>query len=275
MLVSTNLRNWGLGSDPKTMVECAALAEKAGLHTLWVNERLSTPEGMGWPQEDGGRYLDCLMALTFLAAHTSSIQLGTGVLNVPYRLPFQLVKQVASLQDLSANRFRFGIGVGWYETEFEVIGVPYRQRGKMTDAALRLFHDAFANDAVSINGFEFPMLPRPSRPPVYVGGASEAALKRTVDYGDGWIAAGKTPQEITEPRDRLYELAEAAGKPKPAVIAMKTLPLEDPGAAVEMAQAYAAAGCDEVVHAGGYPTTSAYAERIAILAERVMPAVAS
>jgi alkanesulfonate monooxygenase SsuD/methylene tetrahydromethanopterin reductase-like flavin-dependent oxidoreductase (luciferase family) len=71
---------------------------------------------MGWSNEDGGRYLDCLMALTFIAARTTRIQLGTGVLNVPYRLPLQLIKQVATLQDLSGNRFRFGVGVGWYET---------------------------------------------------------------------------------------------------------------------------------------------------------------
>lgn len=274
MLVSTNLRNWGMGSEPNTMTECALLAENAGIDTIWVNERLSTPAGMGWSEEDGGRYLDCLMALTFIAARTERIRLGTGVLNVPYRLPFQLIKQVATLQDLSANRFRFGVGVGWYETEFQVLGVPYRQRGKLTDAALKLIHDAFENDTVTINDAEFPVLPRPVRPPVYVGGASDAALKRTVEYGDGWIAAGKSPEEIVAPRDRLFEMAAAAGKPQPRIIAMKTLPLDDVGAAVEMAQAFAAVGCDEFVHAGEYPDTAAYAQRIETIAERIIPKVA-
>ena len=274
MLVSTNLRNWGMGSEPNTMTECALLAENAGIDTIWVNERLSTPAGMGWSEEDGGRYLDCLMALTFIAARTERIRLGTGVLNVPYRLPFQLIKQVATLQDLSANRFRFGVGVGWYETEFQVLGVPYRQRGKLTDAALKLIHDACENDTVTINDAEFPVLPRPVRPPVYVGGASDAALKRTVEYGDGWIAAGKSPEEIVAPRDRLFEMAAAAGKPQPRIIAMKTLPLDDVGAAVEMAQAFAAVGCDEFVHAGEYPDTAAYAQRIETIAERIIPKVA-
>jgi probable F420-dependent oxidoreductase len=274
MLVSTNLRNWGIGSEPHTMLECATYAESAGIDTVWVNERLSTPPGMGWPAEDGGRYLDCLMALTYIAARTERIQLGTGVLNVPYHLPFQLVKQVASLQDLSAGRFRFGIGVGWSETEFQVLGVPYRQRGKLTDAALELFHDAFANDEITVNGAAFPVLPRPARPPVYVGGSSEVALQRTVAYGDGWIAAGKTPEEITGLKNRLFELAEQAGKPRPVIIAMKTLPLEDVGAATDMALAFAAAGCDEFVHAGGYADASAYRHRIDVLAERIIPAVA-
>jgi probable F420-dependent oxidoreductase len=274
MLVSTNLRNRGIGSEPQTMLECAAYAESANIDTLWVNERLSTPSGMGWPAEDGGRYLDCLMALTFIAARTERIKLGTGVLNVPYHLPFQLVKQVATLQDLSAGRFRFGIGVGWYETEFQVIGVPYRERGKQTNAALKLLHDAFANDNIVVNGAEFAVLPRPARPPVYVGGGSDAALQRTVNLGDGWIAAGKTPEEIAEPKARLFELADKAGKPPPSIIAMKTLPLEDINAAIEMAQAYAAVGCDEVVHAGGYPDVAAYRERVDLLAERIIPAVA-
>ena len=272
MLVSTNLRNWGIGSEPDTMLECATYAESAGIDTIWVNERLSTPAGMGWPAEDGGRYLDCLMALTFIAARTERIKLGTGVLNVPYHLPFQLVKQVATLQDLSAGRFRFGVGVGWYETEFQVICVP--DRGKQTNATLKLFHEAFENDNIVINGAEFPVLPRPARPPVYVGGASEAALKRTVAYGDGWIAAGRTPEEIAAPKARIFELAEQAGKPRPAIIAMKTLPLEDVGAATEMAQAFAAAGCDEFVHAGGYADAAAYRQRIDVLAQRIIPAVA-
>ena len=274
MLVSTNLRNWGIGSEPNVMLECAMYAESAGIDTVWVNERLSTPAGMGWPAEDGGRYLDCLMALTFIAARTERIRLGTGVLNVPYHLPFQLVKQVATLQDLSAGRFRFGVGVGWYETEFQVIGVPFRERGKQTNAALKLFHEAFENDNIVVNGAEFPVLPRPVRPPVYIGGGSEAALKRTVKFGDGWIAAGKMPEEIAEPKARLFELADQADKPRPAIIAMKTLPLEDIDAATDMAQAYAAAGCDEVVHAGGYADVAAYRHRVDVLAERIIPAVA-
>lgn len=274
MLISTNLRNWGIGSEADTMLACAMYAEASGIDTIWVNERLSTPAGMGWAPDDGGRYLDCLMALTYIAARTDRIRLGTGVLNVPYHLPFQLVKQVATLQDLSAGRFRFGVGVGWSETEFTVLGVPYRERGKQTNAALKLFHEAFANDHIMVNGTEFPVLPRPPRPPVYVGGASEAALKRTVEYGDGWIAAGRSPEEIVAPRARIFELAEAAGKPRPAIIAMKTLPLDDVAAAIEMAQAFRAVGCDEFVHAGAYDDASVYRQRIDTLAHRIIPAVA-
>jgi probable F420-dependent oxidoreductase len=274
MLISTNLRNWGMGSEPGTMLECAAHAEDAGLDTIWNNDRLCAPVGMGLPEADSTRFLDCLMALSFVAARTDRIRLGTAVLNLPYRRPYQLVKQVASLQDLSAGRFRFGIGVGWYETEFEVLGVPYKKRGKLTDSALELYNDAFENDTVSINDAEIVALPRPSRPPVYVGGMSDAALKRAVDFGDGWMPAGMTPEEIDASKAKLLELAAEAGKPPPTIVAMKTLPLEDPPAAVAMAQAYAEAGCVEFVHAGGYPDATAYRKRVDLLANKIIPAVA-
>lgn len=273
MRISTNIRNWGDGSEARTLIECVQAAEAGGIGTVWVNDRLSTPANRGWKPTDGGRYLDPLMTLTFLASVTERVSLGTGVLNVPYRLPFQMVKQVATLQDLSGGRLRFGVGVGWYETEFQVLGVPYAERGKRTDQALALLHDAFANDTVTLNGAELPVLPRPPRPPIYVGGSSEAALKRVVRSGDGWIAAGMMPDQLVTPRARLAELAEEAGKPLPTLIAMKTLPLEDTDAAIELARAYAEVGVDEVVHADGYPDAVAYRRRIDALAELIIPSV--
>ena len=273
MLISTNIRNWGLGSDPSTLIECAKLAEAGGIAAVWVNDLFSTPSARGWNADDGGRFLDPLMTLTFLASATERIHLGTGVLNIPYRLPFQLVKQAATLQELSGGRFRLGVGVGWNETEFQALDVPYRERGKRTNAGLALLHEAFTNDSVTINGATLPALPRPARPPIYVGGMTDAALRRVIEFGDGWLASGLTPEEIGTPMAKLAELAEQAGKPTPITIAMKTLPLDDVSAAVDMAQGYAAAGCAEISHGDGYPDTAAYQRRIELLAERIIPSV--
>jgi len=273
MRISTNIRNWGDGSEADTLLDCVRAAEEGGISTVWVNERLSTPAGRGWKPQDGGRYLDPLMTLAFLASATKRISLGTGVLNVPYRLPFQLVKQVATLQDLSAGRLRLGVGVGWYETEFQVLGVPFTERGKRTDDALALLYDAFCNDTLTVNGAELPVLPRPARPPIYVGGSSRAALRRAIRFGDGWIAAGKTPEELVAPMADLKSFAEEAGKSTPTVIAMKTLPLDDIDAAIALAGAYADAGVEEIVHADGYPNAESYRRRIEALVERVIPAL--
>ncbi len=273
MLISTNIRNWGPGSDPRTLIECVKLAEAGGIHTVWVNDLFSTPSARGWSPDDGGRFLDPLMTLTFLANATERIQLGTGVLLIPYRRPLQLIKQVATLQELSGGRFRLGVGVGWNETEFQALGIPYKERGKRTDAGLALLHEAFANDSVTLNGAKLPALPRPARPPIYVGGMTDAALRRVVKFGDGWLASGLTPEEIGAPMARLAEWAEQAGKPTPITIAMKTLPLDDVTAAVDMAQGYAAAGCAEVSHGDGYPDAAAYRRRIDILVERIIPSV--
>ncbi len=271
MRISTNIRNWGDGSEAGTLLEAVKAAEAGGIGTVWVNDRLSTPAGRGWQPGDGGRYLDPLMTLSYLASVTDRISLGTGVLNLPYRLPFQVVKQVATLQDLSHGRFRFGVGAGWYETEFKVLGVAYAERGRRTDEALALLHEAFSRDTVTVNGAELPVLPRPARPPIYVGGSSEAALKRVVRFGDGWIAAGMTPEAMAAPIARLRELADQAGQPEPEIIAMKTLPLEDTEAALALVAAYAEIGVDEVVHAGGYPDAEAYRRRIDRLAEKIIP----
>jgi alkanesulfonate monooxygenase SsuD/methylene tetrahydromethanopterin reductase-like flavin-dependent oxidoreductase (luciferase family) len=151
--------------------------------------------------------------------------------------------------------------------------VPYKKRGKMTDEALALLHEAFTNDSVTVNGATLPVLPRPPRPPIYVGGHSAAALKRVIEYGDGWIAAGMSAEEIAVPRQQLFELAESAGKQRPIVIAMKTLPLDDINAAIDMANGFAEAGCEEFVHASGYPDAAAYRQRIETLVEKIIPRV--
>lgn len=273
MRISTNIRNWGEGSEAATLIDAVRAAENAGIGTVWVNDRLSTPAGRGWQPSDGGRYLDLMMTLSFLASVTTRIGLGTGVLNLPYRLPFQVVKQAVTLQDLSNGRFRFGVGVGWYETEFKVLGVPYAERGPRTDDALAMLHKAFASGMVSVDDAQLPVLPRLARPPIYVGGGSNAALKRVIRFGDGWIAAGLTPEQLAPRVEQLNELAEQAGKPAPQVIAMKTLPLPEVDAAIELIGAYEAAGAHEVVHADGYPDTHAFRRRVALLAERIIPSV--
>ena len=251
------------------------MRKDGGISTVWVNDLLSTPAAKGWSAADGGRFMDPLITLSFLAGRTNQINLGTGILIVPCRPAVQQYKEIATLQELSGGRFRFGVGVGWNENEFQALGIPYTERGKRTNETLALMTEAFASDEITVNGAILPALPRPPRPPFYIGGMTDVALRRVIEFGDGWLASELMPDQIAKPMARLSELAEEVGKPTPITIVMKTLPLDDVNEAIEMAQAYAEAGCDEISHGDGDPDAATYRRRIEILAEKVIPSVAT
>jgi probable F420-dependent oxidoreductase len=185
------LRNMGPSSQPETLVSCAREAEAAGIDDLWVTDHLAIPPDDA--EGSGGRYLDPLATLAYLAGVTSRIGLGTGVLNLPYRPPLPTAKQIATVQELSGGRLRLGVGLGWMHAEFRALGVDRRRRGRLTDETLAFLRQCFAADDVVAHGQPFLFLPRPAPPPIFVGGSPPHALTRTVRYGDGWIqGAGET-----------------------------------------------------------------------------------
>ncbi len=163
------LRNMGPQSTPQVVLACARAAEAAGLDDLWVADHIAIPPDNA--EGSGGRYLDPLATLAFLAGATTRIALGTGVLVLPYRPPLATAKWVATIQELSGGRLLFGVGVGWMEPEFRALGVPYAKRAAITDATLEFLRRCFERDEVEANGQPFLFLPRPARPPIIVGGA--------------------------------------------------------------------------------------------------------
>src|SRR5713226_10162895 len=127
-----------------TIRTCAAAAESLGYDALFVSDHLCIP-----PDEtegSGGRYLDVLATLAYLAGATDRIRLGVSVLVVPYRPAVLTAKQVATIQELSGERMILGVGVGWMKREFEALGVEKRMRGRLTDETLAVFHHLFAAD---------------------------------------------------------------------------------------------------------------------------------
>ena len=194
MLVELGIavRSMGPQSRPELLLACVRAAEDAGLADVWVQDHLAIPPDDA--EGSGGRYLDPLTALAWIAGQTSRIGLGTGVLNLPYRPALPTAKAIATVQELSGGRLRLGVGVGWMEPEFRALGVPRRERGRRSDAALDFLHRAFADDVVVENGQPFLFLPRPARPPIYVGGNGEPALRRAARYGDGWFPMGGDPK---------------------------------------------------------------------------------
>ncbi len=265
------VRNMGPQSTRGTLVDCARAAEQAGIDHLWVADHIAIPPDQS--EGSGGRYLDPLATLAFLAAATDRIRLGTGVLVLPYRPPLATAKWLATIQELSGGRLLFGVGAGWMEPEFQIVGASRERRGAITDQTLEFVHRCFAADEVVEAGQPFLFLPRPKRPPIYVGGAGRAVLRRTARFGEGWMPIGGDPVKLASSIGELAKLFADAGKPAPEVIALTTLPLDDPEKAADRARALARAGVTGLVHTSRYDTAAEFARNAELLATRIRPAL--
>ena len=273
MKLGLYLRNMGPQSTRTTLIECARAAEAAGVDDLWVADHIAIPPDDA--DGSGGRYLDPLATLAYLAGVTTRIHLGVGVLVLPYRPMLATAKWVATIQELSSGRLLLGVGAGWMAAEFRAVGVDRTQRGKITDTTLEFLNRCFASDEVELNGQRFLFLPRPKRPPIFVGGAAPHALKRTVRYGDGWMPMGSDPDALRPLIAQLREMATAAGKPAPEVALLTTLPLDDPPRAGDRARAFAEIGVTRLIHAWRYPDAATFVGAAERLMNHVRPALPS
>jgi len=271
--IGAYLRNMGPQSTRAILLACARAAEAAGLDDLWVADHIAIPPDDA--EGSGGRYLDPLATLAFLAGATERIALGTGVLVLPYRPPLATAKWVATIQELSAGRLLLGVGIGWMEAEFRAVGVARRDRAAVSDDTLAFLRQCFASDEVEANGQRFLFRPRPPRPPIIVGGAAPHALRRAARFGDGWMPMGKEPEALRADVALLRELMAAAGNPAPEVVVLTGLPLGDPAAAVARARAYAEVGATRLVHAARYEDADGFRRAVDVLATHVAPALRS
>ncbi len=244
MKLGVVVRNMGPQSRPDLLVTCARAAEDAGLESLWVTDHIAIPPDDA--EGSGGRYLDPLATLAFLAGHTRRIRLGTGVLILPYRPPLPTAKWIATVQELSGGRLLLGVGVGWMKPEFRALGVDRSRRGAQSDEVLGFLNRCFAQDEVELHGQPFLFRPRPPRPPIFVGGAPPHALERAARFGDGWMPMGGEPEALADPIRRLRERAPGA-----EVVLMTALPLDDAGRAADRIAAFAEVGVTRIVAGTG------------------------
>jgi probable F420-dependent oxidoreductase len=210
----------GATSYPEALVNVAQAAEAAGLDSLWAGEHIVLPDS-STRMPPTYRYLNPLLVLTFVAAHTRTIRLGTGVLLLPQHQPLILAKELATLDVLSGGRVIVGIGVGWAEEEYEALGVPYRERGARADeylAAMRAIWSeekpAYHGKYVSFQGVQaYPHPVQQPTPPIVIGGRAPSVLRRTVEQANGWYGFAL---DLEETADILAELREVAGRyPRP------------------------------------------------------------
>jgi len=187
--------------------------EKSAIDSVWFSERLSSPLPLPEP----------ITAMAAIAARTSRLKFGPSVLITPFRSPVMAARELAMIDYLSNGRMlpAFGIGVE-QEREFLAAGVPFKERGRRTDEAIAIMRRCWEEDEVTFAG-EFwrldriTVLPRPvQRPfPLWIGGNSEAAMRRAGRLGDGWIPSFITPGRLAEGVKRTQEFAGAAGREVP------------------------------------------------------------
>ncbi|NRA08887.1 MAG: TIGR03619 family F420-dependent LLM class oxidoreductase [Myxococcales bacterium] len=265
MKLGVAVRSMGPQSRPEVLLECVRAAEAAGLSEVWVQDHIAIPPDDA--EGSGGRYLDPLTCLAWLAAATSRIGLGTGVLVVPYRPPLPTAKAVATLQELSGNRLHLGVGVGWMAPEFRALGVPRHERGVRSDEFLAFLRRCFEDEPMSAYGQEFLFLPKPPRPPIYVGGSGEHALRRSVAYGDAWMPMAGAPGKLTDPIARLRELAQEAEREPPAIVAFTGFDPSEPAEARERCLGYAELGIRHVVAGGRYADAAEFRRYLDFLSD--------
>lgn len=275
------------GRDMAALRECARRTEGLGYSSFWVPEHVVFFEHYEsrYPYNETGTLslgrrpgvYDPLVALTVAASVTTTLRLGTGILIVPQREPVTLAQQVVAVDHASDGRLDLGIGVGWSHEEFAALGVSWARRGARTDDHLRAMKTLWAKDIAAYDG-EFTSFsgviaePKPVQtphPPLWVGGNTEAALRRTAQLGDGWYGWAIPQSEMAAAVARLHAACEAEGRDPVSV--RITLGLPWPGDVDGLAgylAAAATAGVEEVAVALARPRT-ALADRLAQLAVAV------
>jgi probable F420-dependent oxidoreductase len=192
--------NYGTCGDPESLVRVAQYAEAAGLDSVWAGEHIVLPSPKP-PDYDYGPeipFLDAIVALALAAANTTSITVGTAILELPLHQPVLLAKQLASVDRIAAGRLVVGVGVGYLAPEFAALGVPLDERTTRTDEYLEAMRALWTMTAPEFHGRHVDFAgvdaqPRPVQaggPPIMIGGNSALARRRAIANGRGWMPAG-------------------------------------------------------------------------------------
>ena len=201
--------------NPDELIKFTAAAEELGFHSLWAADHIVLPiqETDLYPYTDDGRFtgnsqdpqLDAFTLLSFIASQTNQINLGTSVAIVPYRNPILQAKMFASLDVLTKGRVICGAGVGWWKEEFAALDAPFEKRGLATDEYLQIFKLLWTSDVTEFHGetYEFSNIAffpkpvqKPNGIPIWIGGHTKRAVRRTVKHGNTWHPTRLRPDQI-------------------------------------------------------------------------------
>lgn len=205
MKIGVNVLNFGPGTDPGALRDAAQTVEGLGYDLLMVSDHIAvTPDVAG---QYPAPFYEPFTTLSWLAGLTARVRLGTTVLIAPYRHPLLTARMAANLDQLSGGRLVLGVGVGWARQEFAALGVPFEQRGRLTDEALPAMRATWSDTA------DYGA----RRIPLWVGGNSDAGMRRAVRLGDAWHPLRCTMPWLREAATRLKAHADEQRLPAPAL----------------------------------------------------------
>ena len=264
MHIGVTLRNMGPQSHAATMRACACHAEANGFESIWITDHIAIPPDDA--QGSGGRYTDPLTTLAWLGGFTAKIKLGTGALILPYRPILPTAKAIATVHELTGLRLLLGVGIGWMAAEFRALGIPRSVRGRVSDEQLAFLAECFEKPVVNLNGQPFIFDPRPSAPPIYIGGQPPQAFERALRFGHGWLPMARSPQALAADMTVFAQMAADRGVTHGPVTVLASLSLNDPDAALAQIDAYRELGIERLICALRYDAADQYQRQLDELA---------
>lgn len=213
--------------DAQKLIEYGVRMEELGFESVWVWDHILLGVDPHFP------IIDSLSLLTAVAARTSKIKLGTGILVLPLRNPVVLAKQLASMDQISGGRLVLGMASGWYKREFDAVGIDFHKRGKIMDQNLEIMQRLWAEDMVTgeygpynlRNAVMFPKPVQRPRPSILIGGYADKVLQRAATRSDGWLTYFYTPEGFKEDWAKITRFAEEGGIDPANLNATNQLPI--------------------------------------------------
>ena len=213
--------------DARALVDFGVKMEEMGFDSLWVWDHILLGVEPNFP------IIDSLTLLTAIAARTKKIKLSTGILVLPLRNPVVLAKQLSSIDLISDGRLLMAMAAGWYKREFDAVGVPFEQRGKIMDENLDILKRFWTEDMVQGNwtnhripaGVMYPKPAQKPRPPILIGGYVDRVLKRAAVDGDGWLTYFYKADSFAKSWAKVRNFAKEAGKDPDQLMNGSQLPI--------------------------------------------------
>ena len=271
MTYGIHLPQYGRVASGEAVARAARHAEELGFTDVWVSDHVVHPAEQSYPSPF---LLDPFATLSWAAAVTERVRLGTSVLVVPQHNAVWLANHLASVDVMSGGRLLVGAGVGWSKREYDALNQPFETRGQRMDEILDLLRAAWTEDPVTFDGAghhleDIRFLPKPDRHiPIWIGGGVEASFRRAVEKGDGFHVVGLKPPEVVPIVERLRR-----DRPEPEFTISARTGWDpqgmDPSEIAEENAAFEAAGIQHMVAAPGQKDLDSWLRSMDLLAEIV------